>query len=387
MINPLLLLKAAPLAALLAFCTPLDALAPSAPAVESITVEQLTALLAADEGKTDADIAANLGKVQLSERVSSARFARMSAGLPGEKSRQALAILADSAALLGPPVAEVLSNPTPDAAALRRMMVVIVDYANSKTHQLPNFVAIRTTTAFEDRPAEDRVGEGGVGMVSLSALPTRFVGTATSSITYRDGREVVDGKSAPRMGSHAQGLVTAGEFGPFLSTVLADAAAGKTTWGQWVQGTSGPEAVYRYSVPRKQSNYVVRFCCVAEHASKSFTTHVFSEQVAYHGEIQFDPASGAILRITAEAELPRGDLVSGASMVVSYLPVQIGARTVILPAHSVSLLQAHTARPRHGMTSPAYTTPPKTFLNDTVFDQYREYRGEVRVLTGENGAP
>lgn len=354
--------------------------APKSDAVESVTVEQLTTLLAADQAKPDADVAKDLSGLKLAERLSPGRFARLNAALPGEKSKQAFAILADSAALLDLPDADIVDNPTPDAATLRKMMVAIVDYVNTKVHQLPNFVATRETTAFEDRPAEDMPGPGGAGTVSLSYMPIHLVGRSSVTVTYRDNREVMDGKVAAKPGSQPKGLVTAGEFGPFLSTVLADAIKGKITWGHWVQGVDGPNAVFHYQVPRKQSNYIVRFCCIAEDASESFTTHLFSEQAGYHGEIQFDPATGAILRLTVEAELEPGELVSNAGMVVEYLPIQVGNRTVTLPARSVSLLQAHTARRFDGMTAPTYTGTPKTFLNDTVFSAYHEFRGETRIL-------
>jgi hypothetical protein len=359
----------------------------TAPTVETITVDQLTASVTADEGKSDADIAKDLSTLQLAERLPAARFARLSAGLPGDKSRQALRILADSATFLDPPAGDIVANPTPDAAELRRMIVAIVDYVNTKVHQLPNFIATRETIAYEDRPAEDMVGEGGVGTINLSYQPIHFVGKSSGSVTYRDSHEVVDGKTVSKPGSQTKGLVTAGEFGPFLSTVLADAVKGKITWSRWEQGTVGPEAVFHYQVAKKHSNYIVRFCCVTADASESFTTHVYSEQAAYHGEIQFDPATGAILRITAEAELDPGELVSMAGMVVEYAPVIIGTKTVILPVKSVSLLQAHTVHPRNGMRSATYSSTPKTFLNDTVFADYHQFRGEARILTGENAGP
>lgn len=361
--------------------------APKSDAVEPVTVEQLTTLLTADQAKPDADVAKDISTLRLAERLSPGRFARLNAGLPGDKSKQAFAILADSAALLDLPDSDMLDNPTPDAPTLRKMMVAIVDYVNTKVHQLPNFIATRETTAFEDRPAEDTPGPGGAGTVSLSYLPIHFVGKSSATVTYRDNHEVMDGKIAAKPGSQTKGLVTAGEFGPFLSTVLADAVKGKITWGHWVQGADGPNAVFHYQVARKQSNYIVRFCCVAEDASESFTTHLFSEQAGYHGEIQFDPATGAILRLTVEAELDPGELVSKAGMVVEYSPIQVGNKTVTLPARSVSLLQAHTAHPFNGMTSPTYTGPPKTFLNDTVFSGYHEFRGEMRILVCDAKPP
>src|SRR5579863_7067968 len=149
----------------------LSARAAKSPSVESVTVEQLTTMLSADQGKPDADIAKDISTLRLAERLPAARFARLANALPGEKSRQALLIVADSAAFLGPPQDAVLNNPTPGPAELRRMIVAIVSYVNTGIRQLPNFIATRETTAFEDRPAEDTPADGGAGTISLSYLP------------------------------------------------------------------------------------------------------------------------------------------------------------------------------------------------------------------------
>lgn len=376
MLKPLLLLLLSPLA--------LAAPAPGSSVPEKVTVEQLNALLLSDQAKPDGEIARELSGIQLTERPSTAQFARLSAQLPGEKSHQELVVLADSAALLGPTDGNILADPRPDSAALRQMLVQVVGYVNTALRQLPNFIATRETTAFEDRPQEDI--QEATDVVSLSYLPIHFVAKSSAEVTYRDGHEVADlGKKKHDSQSH--GLATAGEFGPFLSTVLADAVKGKITWGRWERGIDGADAVFHYEVSADKSHYVVQFCCVAEFEQYGAIPRVFSEKTGYHGEITFIPSSGAILRITVEADLPPGDLIAQAGMVVEYGSVAIGEKSLILPTKSVSLLKAHTEQPRAGMHMALHTGAPKTFLNDTVFEQYHQFRGEVRILTGEAAEP
>ena len=62
----------------------------------SVTVDQLEQVLVAQEAahRTDADIAQQLSGLELTERVSTARLARLKADLPGEKAQQALIALA-----------------------------------------------------------------------------------------------------------------------------------------------------------------------------------------------------------------------------------------------------------------------------------------------------
>jgi hypothetical protein len=105
----------------------------------SVTVDQLEQVLVAQEAahRTDADIAQQLSGLELTERVSTARLARLKADLPGEKAQQALIALADSSVFLDPPAAEIPANPRPDAAALRQMLVSVVNYVNTTGASCP----------------------------------------------------------------------------------------------------------------------------------------------------------------------------------------------------------------------------------------------------------
>jgi hypothetical protein len=352
---------------------------------ETVTVEQLTALLTADAANGDAEIANELGGLQLSERLSTGRFARLNAGLPGEKSKLALTILADSAALLAPSEAETVPNPRPDAAALRQMLAQVVNYTNTTLRQLPNFVATRSTTAFEDRPKEDVLQS--TGIISFSYLPLHRIASASSEVTYRDGHEAVETPQKVAHGTRIHGLVTAGEFGPFLATVLADALRGKITWSRWEQGVDGVDAVFHYEVTEPASHYSVQFCCTQEDVNEQVASHIYRQQAGYHGEISFNPTTGAVLRVDVEAVLTPGELVDKAAMVVEYAPTEVAGRTVILPVKSMSLLAAHTTAPPAGMHMAQPSGPAKTFLNDVTFENYHQFRGEMRILTGENVEP
>jgi hypothetical protein len=359
------------------------------PIAEKVTVKQLEERLAAAHGRADAEVAQQLSGLELSERLSAVRFARLNAGLPGEKAQLALLILADSAAFLDPPAAEIPASPLPDPAATRQMMTAIVNYVNTTVRQLPNLMAMRNTTGFEDRPKED-VQES-TGMISYSYLPLHAVGKSSVRVTYRDRQEVADEKTL-KHGPKIGGLATSGEFGPILSMVVGDALKGKITWNRWEQGADGKEAVFHYTVPGDKSHYNVQFCCVSDgfNSDGSPNVRVFSERVGYHGDLAFDPATGSILRITMEAELPAGDLVSKAGIAVEYSPVEIGGRTYICPAKSASVLLANIAQHVGAYSRSNYQGAAKTFLNDVVFDQYRRFGTESRILpvgSGQTSAP
>jgi hypothetical protein len=60
------------------------------PAVKRVTAAQLEQLATSLHGKPDADLAYQIGDLELTERLSPKRIARLGAAFPGEKSRQAL---------------------------------------------------------------------------------------------------------------------------------------------------------------------------------------------------------------------------------------------------------------------------------------------------------
>jgi hypothetical protein len=216
-----------------------------------------------------------------------------------------------------------------------------------------------------------------------------YVGRGSAQVTYRDHREVVNdaGWKAVTQEPPMRGLVTAGEFGPFLSTVVADAIHGKITWGQWELDAGQTEAVFHYVVPKEKSHYSVQFTSdldPAAIASDPLEWQMFSERAAYHGEIAFDPASGAILRISIQADMAPGAIVSKSAMLVEYAPVEIGEKSYICPVKSVSILQHRRVRSA-SQVSPEGSL--KTFLNDVTFEHYRRFGSEVRILSGDGPPP
>jgi len=352
--------------------------------VAKVTVAQLEQALATTHDQPDAEVAQQLSGMELTERLSTAKLTHLKANLPGGKAQEALVILADSAAFLDPPAGEIPADAAPDPAAARQMLTGIVNYVNTTVRQLPNLMAVRDTTGFEDRPQQDE--QGPTGIATVAAMPLHSVGRSSVTVTYRDRQEVVDEK-ALKHGPKIGGLEVKGEFGPILSRVAADALQGKITWGRWEQGASGKVAVFHYTVPNEKSHYLVQFCCYFDGFGSDGTPimRVFSENTAYHGEIAFDPASGAILRIAMEAELTAGELVSKAAMLVEYGPTEIAGKTYVCPVKSVSILMAHTGQQSGMVSKEHYKGSAKTYLNDVAFGQYRRFGSETRILAGDDG--
>jgi hypothetical protein len=75
---------------------------------------QLDHIMTEGQRKHDKDLAKQLAGLELSERLSSVRLTRMQLGLPGNSFRISLLSLADAAAFLSLPAAEIPKTALPD---------------------------------------------------------------------------------------------------------------------------------------------------------------------------------------------------------------------------------------------------------------------------------
>ncbi len=358
----------------------LTAMALPASAAKRVSVAQLDQILGASLGKSDEALAQQISELELTERLSAAYLERLKGEFQGEKTQQALVMLADQSAFLDPPASEIPAKPAPDVAEQRRIMGLVVGYVSKTIPQLPNFFASRSTTRFEDTPQIL-----GTDNYIVPYRPLHWVGDSNATVLYRDGREVVDSGTGKEV-KHvmAQGLTTWGVFGPILSTVLLDAAHSKLIWGHWEQGTAGVEAVFAFEVPKEKSNYEVNYCCVALQAATAVANvYPFRRIVGYSGEMAVDPATGTILRIAVEADLKPTDPVARADIEVEYGPVEIGGKTYYCPARSISSTVAQSVQvdPVYHYALANQIQPLKKMLNGVAFDRYHVFRGDMRVLT------
>ncbi len=350
-------------------------------AANHVTGEQLEQMLEASQTLSDAQLATELSQLSLTERLSAARFARCDARLPGPRSRQALTTLDDISGFLDPPAAEIPATPKPEIETQRKIIASTVDYATKTLRQLPNLYATRVTQSFQDRPEFQKE-------FSLTSYdPFHPVSRYSAGVIYRNGKEEVNSRAAST-GDAPQGLTTSGEFGPILVTMLLDAAHGNLSWSRWEQGSSGPLAVFRFTVPAEKSHYDVSFCCTW---SLSGARQYFHQVSGYQGELAVDPASGAILRVSLKATgLKRPDPILSANILVEYAPVELGGKTYICPVKGVALSLAQhlgSFSESHAIGAADTTAPLQTSLNQVTFEQYHLFTGTARLLAGNTEPP
>lgn len=361
------------------------------PAATSLTVDELDRLLAQMHEQGDGRITRQLAGLSLTERASAARLARWEAGLPGSHAREALIALADASAFLHPPASELLSSPVPDAAAAKQIVAHMIEFVKGTLPKLPNFCALRSTTAFELTTEDQlltqqilsdvlkpqhlkRSSYHTLGLAKSSGSPGMqlfWTGSSAQVVTYRGGFEVTDSfvGGANRAPPTLFSLTTTGEFGSILRAFLEDASPDKIVWDHWEEGSSGPLAVFRYSVPSERSHFAIEF-----------TTDNQPEFPAYHGEVAVDPASGAIFRITIVANGSGAGFLHESSILVEFGPVPIGGVTYIRPVRTVAI--AKFFDPNADLDAQPPPVPFRTSINDVSFTNYHVFRTNARIVPG-----
>ena len=270
--------------------------------------------------------------------------------------------IADEAAFLDLPAADLLDLPAPGRAAQGRMVSRAAAFVATTVSRMPDFMATRTTTRFQDAYVMRSIEKH---LIAVEGF--RFIDRHEVAAVYRDGQEVDQGLKATRPEEKIKkkpGLHSWGEFGPLLGVVVADILKGKISWSHWEQTIEGPAAVFQFAVEADKSSYIVRYCCVLKGGRSS----EFTSTPAYHGEIALEPATGAVLRIVLKTDLSP-DVVDlrRADLAVDYKRIDIGGRSYILPTRSISL----------------WKTPTVVAINDVVFDHYHQFRGEMRIVPSD----
>jgi hypothetical protein len=209
-----------------------------------------------------------------------------------------------------------------------------------------------------------------------------MVESSKATVLYRRGHEEVNSAVAER---HKPKTVEPylnayGTFGPILGAANDAIASSDLSWKRWEQGADRLRAVFSYAIPQEKSHFQVGYCCLPEGDGATSLQIV----QGYHGEIMIDPATGAVLRLTIEADLNQGLPLVRSDILVDYGPVELGGKTYICPVRSLAVWRSRTVNIFSLIDwNEWFRTygPFSTMLNDMAFDNYHLFRAETRVLT------
>ncbi len=115
---------------------------------------------------------------------------------------------------------------------------------------------------------------------------------------------------------------------------------------------------------------------------------IIQQEAPFHGEFAVDPASGAVLRLTVQADLKPALPLARTDVMVEYGPVVIGETSYICPLRSVSISRPRTVMAIHewGENFTVYA-PFESVLSDMVYEKYHLFRPTARMLPGYTPAP
>jgi hypothetical protein len=364
-------------------------------ALEKVNVEGLQDRLSSWHKDPDNRLAKRLSNLSLTERLSTARLEQLSAKLPGDKSRAALLAVAEASAFLAPPAAEIAADPVPEEKVLGEILTRAVQFVGEATERLPNFVATRKTTRFQDTKhipfanVPEYFTPGVFHTLDRKTAQVRYVGWIEAEEEQKWGGShgpahwvTEDPESAATFRPSRMGLTTRGIFGPLLVGVMHDIVESKAGWSRWEQGQAGKLAVLRFSVEKNDSTYYVKWCCYMRPGGGM---NEFEAVPPYYGEIAIEPETGRVVRLKVMAELDRPAPIEQSGVVVEYGDVNIAGKTYFLPLKAISTTvgpATHVANWTQTDYEVLKTVDkfPVTALNDMKFEGYKVFRGDLRIV-------
>jgi len=339
-----------------------------------VTVAEIEQTL--KRGGADRELAAELSGLEATERVSRARLAVWLNRTRGQRTREALTVLADRSAFLEPPQDDLDPKPAPDEAGRKAMLEKAADYLVSEIPRLPNFYATRITTQYGEPVPQ----EGQTWKVAQPDRRLHLERTTRARVFFEDHKEVVDHEAVKAEdGPIKEKLTTSGTFGPILLLAMKRSSEPGSTihWSHWEKGAAGPVAVFRFNVAPDLNGFQVGFCCLA----LDDRMVPYERDASFRGEVAIDPATGHILRLMVQAKLEPRLPLQGSGIVVEYGPVSMGGVTYLCPVKSISMSRQRRLWEigEWGMTFRLYG-PFKEILNDIQFANYHLFRSESHIL-------
>lgn len=320
-------------------------------AAQKITVEQLRAMLAADKQaqKADADVAAELRNVELTEQLTHSTMNGMAANVPGQLTTEQLYVLEIRSAVLAPPAADLPDKQAPDAAAQKAILDKAQAYASTTFAQLPQVSATKVTRRFQDGAQQENGSVKNNANLAAVVTPIRYTASDETAATFRNGAE----QDAPSQKTvwGQNGMIALMGQEPVLSAVMQEAqAAGKISWLRWQRMFGETLAVFSYSVEKKKSHYAMDYCCFPEvtqagqislrgtespggagnYQSQDQWKH-WKTTAPYHGEIYINPDTGVVMRLVVQAELKGSDPVRVENQRIDYGPEKVGDKSLVVP--------------------------------------------------------
>ena len=297
----------------------------------------------------DAQVAAYLKKVSLSEQLPPGRIEDLLATGMGPKTYDQLQSMVTAAASLpAPKVVPVVEQPVvklippPSAAEQQKLMEALREYALNYDKTLPDFLCTQVTRRFYDPSGLEY-------WVSADTITAKL-----SYFQHKEEKKVlfVNNQYKDIDWEKLGGASSTGEFGDMLREIFEADTQATFQWERWGTLRGKRNHVIRYSVQQSHSKWAIVY-------EKSMTI-----RPAYTGLVFADAATGLITRVTLEAlDLPASFPVQVAKNQLDYDYAEISGRTYLLPLRA-------EVRMREGRL---------LIRNDIEFRNYRKFGSDTSI--------
>lgn len=343
-------------------------------AAKKISVADLKAMLQSmhSENKSDADVAAALKQVELSEQLTRPVMNGLGEFSPGQLTTEQIYVLEARSATLPPPASDIPTTAALDAAAQQALLAKATSYASSTYAQLPSLSVTRTTLRFQDNmealSASSGMQNGAKDSSQTSAGVSpqqfvRYINATDVNLALEHGVERLP-EDKTRWGANR--MIQLMEPYPGLSQIFQEAnEAGTIKFARWETVNGKPAAVFSYQVPKKKAHVAVNICCfpnLDQAGSVHFTSAALGtangsggggasgnfqtttdwkpykqNNLPYHGEFFVDADTGIVVRMITQMEPKSSDVVHQDDIRTDYGPVTVGDKTLVLPVRSIVL--------------------------------------------------
>jgi len=267
-----------------------------------------------------------------------------------------------------------LAQAPPDTAETTALIETIRDQALAFSKHLPNFICTQVTrrevALAEDSMVGVRSSRGGVSVPSRGAGQWQLSDTIEEQLSFFDHHEnykvlKLNGKPPSASESRPAGLASTGEFGTTLDSIFEPETQTQFEWKRWETLRGRPAAVFTYRVEKEKS--------MSELATPA--SHVV---VAYHGLIYADRDTKTVLRVTSEAEAPKGFPLQDVTHVLDYSVVSIAGDKFVLPINSEMQSRASEEFFKYGTTHDL-NSRQLMMRNKIEFRGYRKYAADAEL--------
>jgi len=299
---------------------------------ESLSIAKLVQFLESSQqflqqGKmTDKELAGYLARVKLTERLDDRALEDIQGRFKiGPKTLQALEKLRDESASLtaaAPVAAPLKPKPIPPPSSVDQAAILedVREYALNYSRSLPDFICTQVTRRFLAPPPGTKYGGPAGGDPRWYAQDTLQIRLSFFQQKEQYTVVLIGSQLVNQDYQKVGGAKSFGEFGSMMQQIFEPATETHFEWDHW--GTLRGQRVMAF-------NYHVRLDRSQYHLVVDDKLKIIA---AYHGLVEVDPKTHAVLRITAEAEnVPADFPLKEAKDVLDYDYTELSGQKFLLP--------------------------------------------------------